>query len=73
MHRSFILAYHEIHRAQAIAELGLDKNDMMDADVVAQHAESFVFSKIMDTMGAYKSHLSVSEMFRSFVRQIADE
>lgn len=75
MHRAFFLAYFDIHKTQAVEELGLAADDPIDADVDAEYAKSVGCNRIMmeRMLGDYKSHLSVSEMFSSVVRNLAVE
>lgn len=71
MPRAFFLAYYDIHKTQAAEELGLALDVPVDANVVAKYARSVGYNTIMERMGEYKSHLSVSKMFSTVVRSLA--
>ena len=72
MHMSFFLAYYQLHSAQAAGQAGLREGVVnLDAERVAEYAESVGYDRIMKKMGEYKSHLSVADMFGTVVRGLA--
>jgi hypothetical protein len=69
-HRSYILAYYEIHKQQA-EENGLAVDQVVDADTVRQHCSNVDYKTIEEKMKNYKNHLCVMEVMGKTVGELA--